>query len=150
MWYITGWNEMEIFLSFKSNFLVFVVLASFLGREWQPPSSSLASASQAPVSGPARYRGDMGSALVFWHPVATREGLPRRVERSVISNLSFSSGEGGDSLSRMTTEFDAGFRTPLMEDLRWDPSLMSEAKQEVPAWKDRKQVAGFFSTASQK
>lgn len=30
------------------------------------------------------------------------------------------------------------------------PSLVSVGKREVPAWKDRKQVAELFSTASQK
>lgn len=153
MWYIKAWNEMEIFLSFKSNSLAFVVLESFLGFEWKPSSSSFALGSWAPISDSACLGGKWSLCLwkLFFKKshVAARGGFLCRVQRSVILNPS----EKVLVLqySRITTEFGAGFRTsPSWKILPWDPSLVSGAKQEVPAWKDRKQVAEFFSTASQK
>lgn len=81
---------MEIFLSFKSNFLAFVVLESFLACKCQPPSPSFALDSQTPTSDPVCLGGELRESQFlrapFLNHMVAREGFPCRVEKSVILN----------------------------------------------------------------
>lgn len=116
---------MEIFLSFKSNFLAFVVLESFLACEGQPPSHPFAMDSQNPISDPACLEGSgewswRSRELLFVNLAVAREVSPPR-EKSVILNPKPA------NIYLLSTYYVPG---PVLRSLMYGISLNAHEKQK--------------------